>query len=628
MNKYILEFCENYFLSQVNPEYAVLLKGPWGCGKTYFINQFEQYMTEKGHIEEKDILNISIFGVTTIDELEDRIFEVLHPIRSSNYGKFASTVMKKAIEKGTSIDIGEFTKKSINLDDLKKKILIIDDIERSELSPTKLLGYLSTYIIDEGIRMILICNEDEYAIKFKDEIHNYEKISEKVIGYKFEIKPDNKLAINCFCEEFKLKENIPKSLEIVNNVMSKLKINNLRVIRRAIQSFNYIYSIIPEDYKNISYLEELFECYLIAFIQYTMGEIDKSQIEKSIAAYYNHNASLKEYNEKITDKDKGTWDLLLHKQIPLKEYLEGIICDGRLDREVLCQQIKLEIDNIKGKNISNLYYLKNNWNRMESKEFEETVNKVTEEFKQGTYKHPGDILNFVDTMMTYNDFNMIPYNEEDIMNIANELITLKKDIILPMTLSAFGFDSYGGFGFRNIENENFKELKNLIEKISKENTIKAIKVELDRYISNIDSEYNEFISHIYLVNGSGRYREYPIMSYIDVDKLFNKLMKLDIKIQDSFLYALRERYGMKYSNGTFEQIYFDDYENVCKLYSLYLNKYNTENKIFNPKTIMMKFIVDKLEEMKKYMELYMENDKSNLEEGENIEYESQIPELC
>lgn len=619
MNKHILEFCENYFLSEVNPEYAVLLKGPWGCGKTYFINQFEKYIIDKGHVEENDILNISIFGVANIDELEERIFDKLHPMRSSTCGKIATTVVKKAIEKHVNIDIDEFAKKDIKMDELKKKIFIIDDIERSEISPTKLLGYLSTYVIDEGIRIILICNEDEYAIKFKDEIHNYEKISEKVIGYKLEIKPNSSLAIDCFCKEYKLKEYIPRSTEIVSDVIFKLKVNNLRVIKRGIQSFNYIYSIIPEDCKDESYLEQLLESYLAVFIQYNMGEIDKSQVEKSIAIYYNKKVSLKEYNKNKSDKDRGVWDLLLHKQIPLQEYLGDIICDGKLDRELLCKQIKLEIDNRRGRNISNLYYLKHNWDSMESEEFEENVNNVIEEFKQGIYIHPGDIINFVDTMLTYNSFEIIPYNEDEIMNITNELINSNKDNILPMTLGAFGFDSYGGFRFANIDNERLKELKNLIEEISKDNTIKIIKKELDTYISNFEINYNEFINHIYLHGGSGKYSGYPIMSYINIEKLFSKLVNLDIKIQDRFLYALRERYELKYSNGTFKPIYFDDYDNVCKLYLLYTNKYESEDKMFNPKIVMMKFIINKLEEIKEYMELHMEKYKSNSEKRQNIE---------
>ena len=40
MNKHIVEFLENYIGLSNNPEYAVMLKGEWGCGKTWFIKSF------------------------------------------------------------------------------------------------------------------------------------------------------------------------------------------------------------------------------------------------------------------------------------------------------------------------------------------------------------------------------------------------------------------------------------------------------------------------------------------------------------------------------------------------------------------------------------------------------------
>lgn len=614
MNKHILEFCENYFLTDVNPEYAVLLKGPWGCGKTHFVKKFENYMIEKGYVKENEILNISIFGVATIDELEDRIFELLHPIRSSDCGKIATTVMRKVIEKGTNVDIGEFPKKSIDPENLKKKLIIIDDIERSELSPTKLLGYLSTYIIDEGIRIILICNEKEYISKFKDEVHSYEKISEKIIGYKLEIIPEYDIAIQFFCDELKLTQFIPKSSEIVCEIIDNLETKNLRVIRRAIQSYTYIYSNIPNEYKEEKYLDQLFECYLVAFIQYNMGDIKKSEIQDAIAAYYKHRISLKEYKDKKKTEHEKIWGLFLHKKVPLQDYLESIICDGRFNKQELEEKIKFELERSKCEDMSPLYHLMNNWTNMDEETFKFNVEKVIEEFKQGIYMNPGEILNFIDILMLYQKYEMIPYEEQGIIALADDLIKKNVDNIKPINLNEFNLGGYGGFMFINIENEKFKCLKSKIETIIKNNASKEVQNELDSYIDNLESTYDEFIKHIYLVNGSNKYRDYPIMSYMDVDKLFKKLMKISMVKQENFIYALSERYGIQYSNGSFEKKYHDDYENTLNLYSLYIEQYNSENKLFNPKVFKMKKIIDSLKDLLCYM-------RDGLDKGKNKEIE-------
>lgn len=617
MNTHILEFCEGYFSAKVNPEYAVLLNGPWGCGKTFFVENLEQYMISKKVLEKNDILNISIFGVTNIDELEDRIFEALHPIRSSKGYKFVGMIAKKSIEKYSNLELEEFGWKELKPEDLKKRILIIDDIERSELSPTKLLGYLSTHIIDEGIRIILICNEAEYNLKFENEIHSYERISEKVIGYKFEVKPEYDIAIANFCSEFNLNKYVNKSCDTICNVIKKLGTKNLRVIRRGIQSFIYnICDKLPEEVQDEDYLEQLLEGYLVVFIQYNVGEIEKNQVEESIAAYYNHGLSLKEYKANIKKEDKNIWDLILHKEVPLQQYLGRIICNSDINRDELYKKMKAEVDSMKGENISSLYYLLNNWYSMDSSTFKQYIDKVIEEFKIGKYIYPYDILNFVDIMITYKELEMIPYSAEDVIDLANELISSKANEIFSNTLNYYGSEIYSGFKLKNIHNKDFQNFKNKVDRINKDNLIKFIKEELSMYIDNLETKYNEFFDHIYLVNGSGRYREYPILSYMDIERLFSKLIKLDTKYQDNFLYALNDRYEIRYSEGTFNNIYYDDYDNVCKLYSLYLNKYNTESKLFNPSLVGIKFIIDELEKLKDYMKVQIKKNKNS--EGEDI----------
>ena len=44
-NKHIKEFL-NYYIGLPNPQYAVLLKGKWGSGKTHFINNYKKILDE------------------------------------------------------------------------------------------------------------------------------------------------------------------------------------------------------------------------------------------------------------------------------------------------------------------------------------------------------------------------------------------------------------------------------------------------------------------------------------------------------------------------------------------------------------------------------------------------------
>lgn len=62
----------------------------------------------------------------------------------------------------------------------------------------------------------------------------------------------------------------------------------------------------------------------------------------------------------------------------------------------------------------------------------------------------------------------------------------------------------------------------------------------------------------------------PLLSYLDIDELFTMLIERKNREQWRILYALRERYGMKYSNGKFEEKDFPDFDNLVKLKELYM----------------------------------------------------------
>ena len=220
MNQHILELCKLYLASEKNPEYAILLKGKWGCGKTWFVKEFMQKMIEEENVNEKEIMYISAFGANDIDDLYLRFFQALYPIKSSPLIKYGGRVIKSFAENKIGISFGEVENK-IKSEDLKKRLVIIDDIERSDISPTHLFGGLSELIIEDNVRVIFIANEEEYKEKFKGEKQNYERIREKIIGYTVEILPNLDKAIDSFIKEFGLDEDIDGVKDIIINVMNK-----------------------------------------------------------------------------------------------------------------------------------------------------------------------------------------------------------------------------------------------------------------------------------------------------------------------------------------------------------------------------------------------------------------------
>lgn len=72
------------YLKAKETDFALMINGAWGCGKTYFIkNTLESKIGEiscpnKKNQKYKQIY-VSLYGVSSIDEIRDRIFYEINP---------------------------------------------------------------------------------------------------------------------------------------------------------------------------------------------------------------------------------------------------------------------------------------------------------------------------------------------------------------------------------------------------------------------------------------------------------------------------------------------------------------------------------------------------------------------
>lgn len=608
MNKHILSFCTSYIDSENNPEFAILIKGPWGCGKTWFVEDMQAKLIEKEIIVEKDILYISLFGISTIEEFESRLFEMLHPILSSPKFKLAGSVIKQAIKLGLNIDLNNDSdsnnsdNKNLKIEDLNKKILIIDDMERCDISPTKLLGYISGFIIDQGIRVILIGNEKEYKKKFESEIQKYDMIREKIIGYTFEITPDYDNAINSFINNYAWSKPIDNISEIIKNLLSVLEIKNLRIVRQAFQGVSYLIKEIPEYIYNIDYIKKIVEIYLLLFMQYSTGDLKRDETRDAIVAFYKYNKNINNYKKFIEQPENKNnyWLSIYADHIPLDQLWKDIIFDGKYIKEAIKQSIDNDFEKLNPESQSNLFFLLSNWRYMKPAEFKKKIFELRKEFDKGLYLHPGEILHITNILLLFSKLEIVPWSIEEIIHLINKTITKleKKIIIIPYFHHLT--DSYGGWGFDNTIHELVDIKKRLIELNSLNNKDKLIK-DLNISINRLDVNFNEFIKDIIIEYGTEKYNNAPIFSWINIRMLFSKLKQLKEESQLSFLYALENRYQKIYSNGKYPESYHDDFSNICMLRDLYRKELNRQNKFFNPKFVHYNNIVKQYDELISYM---------------------------
>lgn len=240
-NDMIIETIKEYVNDQ-SSNYAVLITGPWGIGKTYFAKNC-LFNKLKDANDEKNIHYISLNGISDVGEIAKQIFYNLEILKStvntaltlaSNFLPFLSNIDIK--------DISKFTEGySIKL---KNCTLIIDDYERCKCEQAEVLGYINQLVEHSGSKVIIIADEE----KINDD--QYKILKEKVIGYTLRFESDYLTVIDDLNKKYldieELSGIINENKNRILNVAIHYNHYNLRTYLFFLTILKRIYGIYPE----------------------------------------------------------------------------------------------------------------------------------------------------------------------------------------------------------------------------------------------------------------------------------------------------------------------------------------------------------------------------------------------
>ena len=276
MNEDILRFLEKY-KDDPDPQYAVLLDGKWGCGKTFFIKSWlDTFQTENE--DELAPMYVSLFGVQTVKQINDTINGLLFPFMNSKVYKIGKTFTKMIASAALRFNVDyDGDKKSDGTVDFKldplmdllndkkeelkgRRILIFDDLERANIGVKELYGYINRFVEHNRFKVIVVCNSTEITDK-----ETFNRFREKIIGRTFEIHSDIDAAINSFANEIPTSYFVQQHISEVKEAFKLTGYSNLRVLRQCIRDFNQIFQGIHIDNGNPYQNKELFH-FLIRFV--------------------------------------------------------------------------------------------------------------------------------------------------------------------------------------------------------------------------------------------------------------------------------------------------------------------------------------------------------------------------
>ena len=320
MNENIAKFLDDY-MRNPDPQYAVMLTGRWGCGKTFFVNQWLKTLEVSDEDREEVIylkpIYVSVYGLSSLAEVKTEIDRKVNPFYYSKTAKMLKTaakfaskiVFKTDLTVDENRDIKASASGSLDIMSLFEsdseevkgtRFIVFDDIERTFIPMNILLGFINFFV--ERCKFHVLIIGDESKLK-GDNLKIYSDFKEKTVGRQFEIVPDVDAALDSYIKDYWPDKFIRKEREYIIRCFRATTYNNLRLLRQCLYDFNEVLREFPE--KKIRENEVIFHCLLSSFIA-VYAEYNNTENHDTIAnwdrVFLEYNASFKKDENNICCK--------------------------------------------------------------------------------------------------------------------------------------------------------------------------------------------------------------------------------------------------------------------------------------------------------------------------------------
>ncbi len=297
-NQYIEDYLDVY-RGMKNVDFAIMITGSWGCGKTHFIKEYlKRACTPNG---EKEYIYVSLNGLSKAADIDMALFQAAYPVLGSKLAITAGKIFKASVKAGLKLDLDingdEHSDGSAKFDiqlnsfklKTKSKLLVFDDLERCLLKPEEVLGYINAFVENREAKVIIVGDETQVASDKNEDVAKqsdidsgtssikkvpstkYRMIKEKVVGKTFRLKE----AIEDIFENLIAKETYPNTYDIIlrnkadivrifQKVYDETEKHNYRALKHCLRDFEYFYLKLEKKFQeHEQFLNDLLNVFVI-----------------------------------------------------------------------------------------------------------------------------------------------------------------------------------------------------------------------------------------------------------------------------------------------------------------------------------------------------------------------------
>ncbi|MFC0337603.1 KAP family P-loop domain-containing protein [Kushneria avicenniae] len=539
-----------YIVSEDKTDYAFLIDGAWGAGKTFFVeNVLESLPPEiKGKC-----VKVSLHGISDINFLyEELVFDNFYKKRMRSKWKKLTNGFARATFKRFRIDSSVFSEAVLNVFE-KPKIYIFDDIERCGLKDYELLGLADKLISTFGSKVVLIAHQEELLVKMPE----FKKIREKVIGKTVKVNPSPEIVLNDFLDKSKCsrknevlcKEILGSAQDSIFRAYEESSLNNLRLLKRALLELEHIFKLTQGAKLNQAGNEALAYAYTAFYLEYHGGDIKNIDVDKLGEYWF---GGLGEEDKKlaalINEKYKN---FNFSKEVlPAKFMLELVSKASLSDQDVLDQlelspyynQIKFE------KSWRSVW----RWSQKNAEEVEVDIARFESDWTKQNFIEFGDIMHAAGIKIWLARIGVINMSVEEsvreskvyIDNIySHDQFSAEFPYESLSVENGFLATSYENLGYFESDSSEFAEItRYLVQKVNcklKGNIRKDVLIAYKRWTENPQSFFEKLSK---LDRHDGGFADTSFFEYLNAYQFYKDFLRLHASVQLSLMINISVRH--------------------------------------------------------------------------------------
>ena len=628
-------------------DYAIMINGEWGSGKTYFWNNQIKKKIDTMQLNGKRFTTIymSLYGISNLEEISKKIFMETSQLMNRNLRKYMEASGKTSIPEyaKTGIDMANLFGSATNGNKIDyadffatdDKVLCFDDLERANVDVIDILGYINNFVEHDHIKTIIICNEKELSTKIKnsnlemktfiatylldkqgelekkdmpmvekiqdkietvfDKAIDYERIKEKLVGETFEYNPQFDYIINGILMRFEQNRDLIRFLrenaELIISTFKKSGTRNLRILKHALNDFSKIYEEVNKLYPNTNnrVMQSMLIFTIAVSFEIKTGKIIKEKF-KNIGNNEEYKSILVSSRVLMDDRQfyikefDGNYYYNFKTDYRFFKFIEYYVRTRIFDMKIF--KANMEEINISPNDKKVPSYKKilvEEYWKLSDDKFTDTINETIEEVKNGE-------IELIDIVKLYEYF--VYFSKSNL--ISNDITTLKTIFLNGMNLASLHSSYCANVDEEEVKPEarlrddnidlEIKEVLQRFEELNDQLLEKEYKEKADSIFKCIPIQMEQFYARF-----DRECDNIPILKYYDAFQIFQRISCASnediVLIKEKLIKRVKEN----------KDIATEEHENLAKLKRI-IDEYS-DGKAASIKVVLLKEFAKELEEV-------------------------------